>query len=107
MLPSSINPVTIGVPVKCIEVTIRKILIIIGKYKIDPKNENFGISNKKATKSCVKPKKFQYHPVWYNASKKKPTGSSTGMEVNRLPSNLVSPEGKKAIASSILVNQVK
>lgn len=80
---------------------------IIGKYSIEAKKEVLGINIKTATRSWAKPKKFQYNPVLYNASKKNPSVLSTPTCVNRSPNNFVRPEGMNAMESNILVNQVK
>ena len=49
--------------------------------------------------------KRQYGPVRYIASKKKPTGLSTGRIVNRCPVSLTRPVGRKAIEEEESVHQ--
>lgn len=80
-----------GVPVKCIATTIIKKFIMISKYSIAPKKEVRGNSNNKAVNSCMNPRKFQYKPARYKASKKKPTGESNPRIVKRSPKTFFNP----------------
>ena len=101
------KPVISGVPVNFKDKVIKKIFMIIGKYIIAAAKVVLGINKNKATNNCIKPRKFQYHPERYKASKKKPIGLSIEINVNLFPIIFVKPEGIKARDNMIRVNQVK
>lgn len=64
------------------------------------------INIKIAVSIYMNPRKFQYQPVRYKASKKKPTGDSISNSVKRTPMNFFIPEGINAKAKIMRVPQV-
>lgn len=100
----SMSNAIIQVPVKFMLIVMTTILLNIAKYIKAPMVAYLWDMRKNEAISWENPKKYQYPPLWYIASKKYPICVSVLSRVNRSPTAFVKPEGINAKPINNLMN---